>query len=152
MSQGNSKSNLFIDVLLLDYIGNYHSQSESQDIDEILQQFITLLFAGTGTTAILCYHSLYFFALYPEAQQEIREIVFSVCTEEHILYDKLKQLNKLSTFINEVLRLSKPTAKLILENCIQTHQFKDLKIQKNWIFIINPFFAISFRITFYKPN
>ncbi|CAD8159281.1 unnamed protein product [Paramecium pentaurelia] len=151
-SQGNSKSNLFIDVLLQDYIDNYHSKSESQAIDEILQQFITLLFAGTDTTAVLCYHCLYFFALYPEAQQEIREEVLSVCTEEHILDDKFKQLNKLSAFINEVLRLRNPAAKLILRNSIQTHQVKDLKIQKNWNVIINPLLQSVSEQHFINPD
>ncbi|CAK92591.1 unnamed protein product, partial (macronuclear) [Paramecium tetraurelia] len=66
-------SNLFLDILLNDYIKNDHKKQESQAIDEVIQQFITLLFTGTDTTAVLSYHCLYYLSIHPEVQQEIRD-------------------------------------------------------------------------------
>ncbi|CAK65177.1 unnamed protein product (macronuclear) [Paramecium tetraurelia] len=122
----------FLDVLIKEYLKQKKQGTQKITIDEIIQQFITLFFAGTDTTAVLSYHCLYYMAQYPEMQDEIREEVLTICKNESILDDKIKQLHKLSAFINEVLRFKNPALRLMMRFCNQTHQVKDLTIQKGW--------------------
>ncbi|CAD8207201.1 unnamed protein product [Paramecium pentaurelia] len=132
-----SRETDFLDVLIKEYLKSKQQGSQKITIDEIIQQFTTLFFAGTDTTAVLSYHCLYFLAQNPEIQQEIREEVLTICKNDSVLDDKIKQLHKLSAFINEVLRIKNPAVRLLIRQCNQTHKVKDLTIQKGWNVIID---------------
>ncbi|CAD8127293.1 unnamed protein product [Paramecium sonneborni] len=142
----------FLDVLIKEYLKQKQKGVQKITIDDILQQFITLFFAGTDTTAVLSYHCLYFLALYPEIQQEIREEVMTVCKNEMVLDDKIKKLHKLTAFINEVLRVKNPALRLLLRNCDQTHQVKDLTIKKGWNVIVDYQFQCFLSKHFSNPE
>lgn len=59
---------LFVDLYVAEYLKNENEKDEKKKINliEVIEQFITLFFAGTDTTATTAGTCLYFLAKYPE--------------------------------------------------------------------------------------
>ncbi|CAD8177801.1 unnamed protein product [Paramecium pentaurelia] len=137
-SQINNNEN-FLNILVNEYLKIKNKKQQETTLDQIIQEFITLQFAGTDTTAVLLYHCLYFLAYYPQAQEEIRREINESCPSSYINENEINNLKKLSAFINEVLRLKNPAMRPIIRVATQDHKLKDLKIKKGWLVCIDYF-------------
>ncbi|CAD8168246.1 unnamed protein product [Paramecium octaurelia] len=139
----NSKINTinenFLNILVNEYLKITNKQQQEATFDQIIQEFITLQFAGTDTTAVLLYHCLYFLACYPQAQEEIRVEVNRCCPSSFINENEINNLKRLSAFISEVLRLKNPAMRPIIRVATQDHKIKDLQIKKGWLVCIDYF-------------
>ncbi|CAD8103525.1 unnamed protein product [Paramecium sonneborni] len=134
-----SENDNFLNVLVSEYLKINNKQQQEETFDQIIQEFITLQFAGTDTTAVLLYHCLYFFACNPQAQEEIRSEINQFCPSNFIQENQINNLKRLQAFINEVLRLKNPAMRPIIRVASQDHNLMDLKIKKGWLICIDYF-------------
>ncbi|KAM3147501.1 hypothetical protein pb186bvf_000308 [Paramecium bursaria] len=109
------------------------------DMDEIAQQFVTLYFAGTDTTAYGCLNVLLMLAEFPQYQEEIYEEVSSSAAEKYISRENIQQLIKLNAFIQESFRYRPSVPTLILRTVRQDMKIKDLELKKGWFVVIDYF-------------
>lgn len=91
------------------YVFSYELAKETRDPIVIRDQCFNILIAGRDTTASTLSFAFYFFAMYPETWQKVREEVLNVFSpedgENQITYESLRRLKYLQMFIKEVLRL-----------------------------------------------
>ncbi|KAM3147482.1 hypothetical protein pb186bvf_000289 [Paramecium bursaria] len=131
----------FLDTLLDEYLKQEKTKNKIE-IDEIIQQFITLYFAGTDTTANLSANCAALFAQYEDAQeeiyQEIKENINGDVTKE-----SLQKLVKLNAFIQEAQRVRNPTVSPFLRQVKVDHKIKDLQLKKGWYVQVGNFFTQS---------
>ncbi|KAM3147502.1 hypothetical protein pb186bvf_000309 [Paramecium bursaria] len=129
----------FLDIHLQQFMMQDNNDPNKIEIDEIIQQFITLYFAGTDTTAFSSANILYLLGQNQEQQEEVYQEIVQVFKEASINRNHLSQLVKLQAFISESLRLRPPNSTLILRYAKQDVQIKDLKIKKGQYVLIDNF-------------
>ncbi|CAD8106220.1 unnamed protein product [Paramecium primaurelia] len=103
--------------------------------EEIKQQFFTFFKIGSQTTTQIIQASLHYLAEYPEIQNQLRQEILSFCKLEIIQTQELKSLVHLSAFLNEVLRFINPLP--IVRKVQKSHFIKDLKLDRDWIVMID---------------
>ncbi|KAM3144181.1 hypothetical protein pb186bvf_003643 [Paramecium bursaria] len=119
----------FLDSCLKEYLKNT-SQISKYDM---VAQFTTLLFAGTDTTASTSLMTLYYLALYQDAQEEIYQEVMDVVKDSDVKDIHLVKLTKMGQFINEVLRLRNPALCPFQRKVLQDYTIGKLILKKGMI-------------------
>ncbi|CAK81605.1 unnamed protein product (macronuclear) [Paramecium tetraurelia] len=123
----------YLDVYLDVYLNKNDSMDPPITEDEILQQSITLYFAGTETTANLVTTACYFLAENQLLQEEIYQEILEVLNGELIITAKhLQNLQKVAGFLMECLRLKPVAPMLISKQALKDLYIKDIFIKKGW--------------------
>ncbi|CAD8167208.1 unnamed protein product [Paramecium octaurelia] len=123
----------YLDIYLDAYLNKNDQMDPPITEDEILQQSITLYFAGTETTANLVTTACYFLAENPHLQQEIYQEILEVLNGESIVTAKhLQNLQKVTGFLMECLRLKPVAPMLISKKALQDVYILDIFIKKGW--------------------
>lgn len=78
-------------------------------------------------------------AEHQQDQQELYEEVMSIRSEGDYTDEDLKKMEKLTAFINEVLRVRNPAICPIMRRAKQDHYIKDLYVKRGWYINIDNF-------------
>ncbi|CAD8174566.1 unnamed protein product [Paramecium octaurelia] len=123
----------YLDVYLDVYLNKNDSMDPPITEDEILQQSITLYFAGTETTANLVTTACYFLAENQLLQEEIYQEILEVLNgEQNITAKHLQNLQKVTGLLMECLRLKPVAPMLISKQALKDLYIKDIFIKKGW--------------------
>lgn len=119
-------------------------ESEDQDTEErmtsveVRDELVTILAAGTETTAITITWLFYLLGKHPEVQQKIKEELDNQLKGEAITVEKVMQLNYLRAVLNETLRLY-PAIWALSRQTRQPIQLGGYTIGKSWDILISPY-------------
>ncbi|EAR86757.2 cytochrome P450 family monooxygenase (macronuclear) [Tetrahymena thermophila SB210] len=108
----------FIDLYLKEIIQNSNNEIT---IEEIVDNFCALFFAGTDTTGNMTGAALYFLSLNPKIQQEAREEVMQIIKQKanssdlkdiynYLSFEDLTKLDLINSILKESLRLLPPAS------------------------------------------
>ncbi|CAD8092180.1 unnamed protein product [Paramecium sonneborni] len=123
----------YLDVYLDVYLNKNDQMNPPITEDEILQQSITLYFAGTETTANLVTTACYFLAEHQQLQEEIYQEIIEVLNGEQTITAKhLQNLQKVTGFLMECLRLKPVAPMLISKQALKDLYIEDIFIKKGW--------------------
>ncbi|EAR86802.2 cytochrome P450 family monooxygenase (macronuclear) [Tetrahymena thermophila SB210] len=128
----------FLDQYLKEVIVN---NNQSITDEEIIQNSLSLFFAGTDTTGNLVGSALYYLSLNLTIQNQAREEVLKVLSQKKLnenLEEKLASLtlqdlsnmNFLNSILKETLRLIPPAPNVLSRICVQDFQIGDFFIKK----------------------
>lgn len=99
--------------------------------DQILSEFIGLFAAGTETTSYLISTSLYFLWKYPDVFEKVKAEVDKTFKDVNSLsLESVNQMEYMSCFIKESLRMGGPSAVLHPRVTIQDDELGGVKIKK----------------------
>nr|BED42950.1 cytochrome P450 monooxygenase [Trametes versicolor] len=87
-------------------------ESQRLSDEDVVNQIPTFLLAGHETTSAASTWVLYSLSRYPQAQQKLREELFSIQSDSPTM-DELSALPYLDAVVTETLRLHSPTAMLV---------------------------------------
>ncbi|KAL4480157.1 hypothetical protein ABPG74_020673 [Tetrahymena malaccensis] len=128
----------FLDLYLKEIIIN-----KNQDIkdENIIDNFLALLFAGTDTTGNMVGTSLFYLSQNPEIQKKARDEVINVLSRNHVcskideLYEKMtfediSNFNYLNSVLKESLRLIPPAVNVFPRKVIQDIKIGNFQLKK----------------------
>ncbi|CAD8118886.1 unnamed protein product [Paramecium sonneborni] len=137
-NQRNEKDQYILDIYLQELLKQEKEGSKiKMDIENVLQQFLTLFFAGTDTTATMCFTCLVYLAKYPDVQNELLEEIKNVIKEEDqdVSDTHFIKLVKMNAFINEVFRLKNPAFSPFIRIVLKDMKLLDVKLKKGWMVV-----------------
>ncbi|CAD8199300.1 unnamed protein product [Paramecium octaurelia] len=130
------KDQCFLDIYLCELLKQQNEGNKKNiDFEPVLQQFLTLFFAGTDTTATMTVTCLVYLAKYPDAQNELLEEIQALMQDKDVQDTHLPKLVKMNAFINEVFRLRNPAFSPFVRLVQQDMQFLDIKLKKGWMVV-----------------
>lgn len=99
----------------------------------MIQQCITLFFAGTDTTSTLLAAAIYELSANQDVQRDLKRENKAVIGDKHTVeHADLSKLTLLNAFIKECLRLHPPAPGLLSRLALENHYIKDLHVKKGW--------------------
>ncbi len=127
--------------LLARYLKQIESENKNFSMTELRNELVTMLIAGNETTALTISWALCELAKNPDIQnrliQEVKEM--SLPTGEENTFQFLKQVPFMSQVINETFRMY-PAVWLFSRQAAQDDDLKGVKIKKDSLVIISPYF------------
>ncbi|KAL4467811.1 hypothetical protein ABPG74_013146 [Tetrahymena malaccensis] len=128
----------FLDQYLKEVIIN---NNKSITDEEIIQNSLSLFFAGIDTTGNLSGSALYYLSLNPTIQQQAREEVIKVLSQikqgdnmeekfASLNLQDLSNMNFLNSILKETLRLIPPVSNVLSRICVQDFKIGDFMIKK----------------------
>lgn len=127
--------------LLARYLKQIETENKNFSMTELRNELVTLLIAGNETTALTISWALCELAKNPDIQkrliQEVKDM--SLPTGEENTFQFLKQVPFMSQVINETLRMY-PAVWLFSRQAAQDDDLKGVKIKKDSLVIISPYF------------
>ncbi|KAL4467812.1 hypothetical protein ABPG74_013147 [Tetrahymena malaccensis] len=128
----------FLDQYLKEVLIN---NNKSITDEEIIQNSLSLFFAGTDTTGNLSGSALYYLSLNPTIQQQAREEVLKVLSQnkqsenmeenlDSLNLQDLSNMNFLNSILKETLRLIPPAPNVLLRKCVQDFKIGEFSIKK----------------------
>jgi len=112
-------------------------KEKSFNYGEVRDNLITFFVAGHETTSASLLFCLYFLAKYPEIQAKLREEIIKVLPNNEINFDAVKDINYLTNFIHETLRICPPASYLVGRVALQDTEVDGWVLPKGFQLVIN---------------
>lgn len=127
--------------LLARYLKQIEAENKNFSMTELRNELVTLLIAGNETTALTISWAMFELARNPDIQERLRAEVKDLVlpTGEENTFQFLKQVPYMSRVINETLRMY-PAVWLFSRQASQDDDLKGMKIKKDSLVIISPYF------------
>ncbi|CAD8205743.1 unnamed protein product [Paramecium pentaurelia] len=132
------KDQFFLDIYLNELLKQQQDNERNKiniDLENVLQQFLTLFFAGTDTTATMTITCLVYLAKYPDIQNELLQEIQDLIQDQDVQDNHLTKFVKMNAFINEVFRLRNPAFSPFVRLVQKDMQFLDIKLKKGWMVV-----------------
>eukprot|EP01017_Pseudomicrothorax_dubius_P048610 TRINITY_DN8881_c0_g2_i1.p1 TRINITY_DN8881_c0_g2~~TRINITY_DN8881_c0_g2_i1.p1 ORF type:complete len:383 (+),score=69.49 TRINITY_DN8881_c0_g2_i1:224-1372(+) len=141
---------------LVDLLLRYGNKPEDKfSDDEIIDEFIAFMAAGTETTAHLIKMCVYFLLKHPEHQQKIRDEVHKIAPQTEkdafaeISLDDVAQMKYIDAVIKEALRLNPGGVFTFTVLAAQDHNLADIHVKKGTLVTI-PLGVLGYNPDYFK--
>ncbi|EAR86797.2 cytochrome P450 family monooxygenase (macronuclear) [Tetrahymena thermophila SB210] len=128
----------FLDLYLIEMITNQNTQIT---YEEIIDNYLTLFFAGTDTTGNMTGVALYYLSVNPQIQEQARDEILQKLSQktaskdpkylfDSFSFDDLASLNLLNSILKESLRLIPPAIDVFPREAVQDIKIGEFEIKK----------------------